>query len=234
MPESDDSNILSRWSRRKLAARDAAASEQAADQAPTAQSDATGPEKDAEAIAARKAELQANREAAEAVDLKTLNEESDFSVFMKDGVPDLLRRQAMAALWRSSPIFANVDRLVDYDDDFGSPKLIMKTLKSAWQVGRGYAKDEKDDIADDAASSAGADPGDADKASGREEEADDQAVTASAADEAKSLSSGSKDVAPETPAQNIPDKESAPSLEPEPPTPRVSLRRRLMLDSDTS
>lgn len=87
------------------------------------------------------AELLANREAAEEIDLDTINEESDLSVFMKRGVPDELKKQALSILWRSNPIFANIDGLNDYDQDFGDKGLNMKVFKSAWQAGRGYLKE---------------------------------------------------------------------------------------------
>lgn len=137
MTEKDNPQFLSRWSRLKTQAREVAENPVAAE-TPAPQ------EADAEAIATRKAELQANREAAESVDLTTLDEKCDFSVFLKDGVPQVLRRQAMAALWRSSPVFANMDGLVDYGEDFAAPSLVQKTLQSAWQVGQGYLKDEPD------------------------------------------------------------------------------------------
>ncbi len=121
---------ISRWSRRKIAV--------AREELPEEEAVATDAEEQSLQNAELEAELQANREAAEAVDLESLDEESDFSVFMKAGVPEMLKKQAMAQLWRTSPVFANVDGLVDYDDDFGSPDLIMKTFKSAYQAGRGY------------------------------------------------------------------------------------------------
>ena len=128
---------LSRWSKRKLAVANQETELAGAVERP-----------DAESVAAQEAELQAqlqaNREAAESVDLDSLDEESDFSVFMKAGVPELLKKRAMASLWRTSPVFANVDGLVDYDDDFGSPDLIMKTFKSAYEVGKGYFDEEEE------------------------------------------------------------------------------------------
>lgn len=130
MPIDDEnSGRLSRWSKRKIAVAKERELEESA---------ASTEVVDEEAQAQRAAELAQNSETAEAFDLETLNKETDFSIFMKDGVPALLKRQAMAALWRSSPVFAVVDGLVDYDDDFGSPDLNMKTFKSAYQIGKGY------------------------------------------------------------------------------------------------
>ncbi len=51
-------------------------------------------------------------------DINTLKEESDFSVFMSDGVPDKLRRLALRKLWASNPLFGIRDGLNDYDEDF--------------------------------------------------------------------------------------------------------------------
>ena len=103
-------------------------------------------EENAEALAAERA---ANREAAEAVDLDALKADSDMSVFMRDGVPDLLRKKALRALWRSDPVFSNIDRLNDYDEDFRNPKMVLTTLQSAWQAGRGYLFPEDDEDADE-------------------------------------------------------------------------------------
>jgi len=130
--ERDERSGLSRWSERKSAHR---RGERPVEQPEVAASDNLPDDGEQ---AARAAELEANRAAAEEVDLATLDETSDFTVFMKDGVPSLLRKQALAILWRSSPVFAHIDGLIDYDDDFGSPDLIMKTFQSAWQSGRGY------------------------------------------------------------------------------------------------
>lgn len=135
MSDKDETGgMLSRWSKRKIAVTQ----EQVPEGGEEPVAEIVGPEEEATQKAELEAQLEANRLAAEAVDLETLNEESDFSVFMKEGVPQILKKQAMASLWRTSPIFANVDGLVDYDDDFGSPDLVMKTFKSAYQAGRGY------------------------------------------------------------------------------------------------
>ena len=55
----------------------------------------------------------------------------------------------MLALWRTNPVLANVDGLVDYGEDYASPDLIMKTFKSAYQIGKGYFDDEEDEESTD-------------------------------------------------------------------------------------
>ncbi len=236
MSNSDDDNLLSRWSRRKQATRDAATQEQTLpEQSPDAPGNAHRPAEDAEASAAREAELQANRVAAEAVDLETLDKDSDFSVFMKDGVPDVLRRRAMAMLWRSNPLFANVDGLVDYDDDFGSPNLVMKTLKSAWQVGRGYAKDEdadKPETIAEAAETEGEEAGDVSEAEDHDDEAASAEAKSGETDDPDALPSDSGDAPIAFTNEQMPDQDVEHEQDAE-PVPRVSLRRRLMLDPET-
>lgn len=97
----------------------------------------TDAEKEAEEL-----EMAENRAVAESVDLETLNYESDFQLFMKKGVPETLKNQAMRKLWTSNPILANVDGLNDYDENFADPAL--NTFKSIWKVGRGFLTDEDD------------------------------------------------------------------------------------------
>ena len=89
--------------------------------------------------------LEANRAAAEAVDPAAIDETTDMGVFEREGVPEWLKQRAFAALWRSNPVFANVDGLNDYDEDFARPDLIMTTFKSAWQAGRGYLEELVED-----------------------------------------------------------------------------------------
>ncbi len=209
----DEEPLLSRWSKRKLAK----------EMEPEATTDAVV-DAEAEPDPEREAELLANLKAAEAVDLETLDEKSDISIFMKDGVPELLKRRAMAALWRSSPIFANVDGLVDYDDDFGSPDLIMKTFQSAWQVGRGYLKNTEDD--------GEAEGETVSEVKDDEKESSDDGASANEIEEeviaAEDTVEDSQDI-------ELVDARSDAKveIEPEPEAPpRVSLRRRLMLEDE--
>ena len=66
----------------------------------------------------------------------SLGKDDDFTVFLKRGVPELLRKTALRKLWRTDPVFANVDGLNDYDEDFRNPA--HSVYKSLWQVGRGF------------------------------------------------------------------------------------------------
>ncbi len=66
-----------------------------------------------------------------------LSRGDDFAQFMSRAVPAHLRRQALRRLWRTNPVLANLDRLVDYDEDFGAAARAQSGVASAYQVGRG-------------------------------------------------------------------------------------------------
>jgi len=133
--KSEKKSTLARWSKRKLEQKQVSVKqENAPDPLTTSEL-----EKNQQALEIKHHE---NRQAAEAINFDTLNFESDFSIFMKEGVPEALRRKAQRLLWRSNPILANLDGLNDYDDDFADPSLILKSFKSAWEIGKGYANKE--------------------------------------------------------------------------------------------
>ncbi len=68
-----------------------------------------------------------------------LGKDSDYTPFLKEGVPEKLARAAMRKLWRSDPIFAFRDGLDDYDEDF----TIMQTVAEAFAGKGGKAKAKK-------------------------------------------------------------------------------------------
>lgn len=51
-------------------------------------------------------------------DVETLDRDSDYKPFLAANVPTALRNAALRKLWRSDPVFANLDGLNDYDGDF--------------------------------------------------------------------------------------------------------------------
>lgn len=57
---------------------------------------------------------------ADLPDIESLDKDSDYTVFMRDGVPEALRQKALRKLWLSDPVLANLDGLNDYDDDFAA------------------------------------------------------------------------------------------------------------------
>jgi hypothetical protein len=58
-------------------------------------------------------------------DIDTLDKDSDYSVFMKEGVPEALKKLALRKLWLSDPDLAVLDGLNDYDEDFRIPEAIL-------------------------------------------------------------------------------------------------------------
>ncbi len=73
-------------------------------------------------------------------DIETLDKDSDFTVFMKEGVPEVLKRQALRKLWQSDPVFAVIDGLDDYDEDLRTPFLVAEKLaKRLEKSGKGAA-----------------------------------------------------------------------------------------------
>jgi hypothetical protein len=70
-------------------------------------------------------------------DIDSLDETSDFTPFMAEGVPEILRRRALRKLWRLNPVFAHLDGLNDYDQDFTDAATVLPNLKSIYKVGKG-------------------------------------------------------------------------------------------------
>ncbi len=70
-------------------------------------------------------------------DPDTLGRGDDFARFMARAVPSYLRNRALRRLWTSNPVLANLDRLVDYDEDYNVAAAAGGIVRSAYQVGRG-------------------------------------------------------------------------------------------------
>jgi hypothetical protein len=149
-----EESVFSRWSRRKrqIDAEDVASPADAPSQQP-ATANPDFPEPDTE---------QEEAELLERLGLprpEAMAAGDDFSLFMKAGVPEFLRKRALRVLWRSNPVLANLDGLNDYDEDFRSPEMTRKVLATAYQVGRGFLPADPppapvacdDETADDAA-----------------------------------------------------------------------------------
>jgi hypothetical protein len=95
--------FLSRWSRRKIEAR--------RPDEPQAQ---TGP---ADAVQ----DAEAAIDPATLPPIESLTAESDFSIFLKKGVPPALRAAALRRLWLVEPSVVNYQPLVEYNWDFTAP-----------------------------------------------------------------------------------------------------------------
>jgi len=221
-----EGGLLSRWSARKsaMAQNEAATAE--------AQIEAKRLEEERPEIEAAQA---ANRQIAEAIDIELADYETDFTPFLKDGVPAALRRRALKAMWRTNPILANVDGLNDYDEDFRVVQAGFEVVKSTWEVGRGYAAKAKEVSREMA---------DRDEEINKAEAARKEAAEASPVDlgnendnaEAAQEDNGDEEICEgddltATTEDEITDIDNDPSLaKAQPVSPRVSLRQRLLQD----
>lgn len=130
--------FLSRWSRRKAEARSApstpAAAPSVADETPRPPETAPAPQEEH----AQDAQPCAPTDLP---DIESLDAGSDFTPFMRPGVPAHLRTLALRKLWRSDPIFSKLDGLVEYGEDYTIPSWPKGALKTAYRIGRGFVNE---------------------------------------------------------------------------------------------
>ena len=82
-------------------------------------------------------------------DIETLDKDSDFTPFLNVNVPDQLRRLALKKLWASDPVFANLDGLNDYDEDYSTLGMIAEKVSSVFKLGEGMRGAEPEQIQSD-------------------------------------------------------------------------------------
>ena len=70
-------------------------------------------------------------------DPSTLKPGDDFAAFLKNAVPDRIKKVALRKLWTSNPILANVDGLLDYGEDFTDAAVGAGVVETTYQVGKG-------------------------------------------------------------------------------------------------
>ena len=124
----EDKSFAARWSRRKQAVIKEAP-EIVAEEMPAAES-ALPEMSEAEILAEHNLKDPDEMEAGD-----------DFSGFMKSAIPQALRNRALRKLWLSNPALANLDGLVDYDDDFNAGAHAVGPISSAYKVGKGIVRD---------------------------------------------------------------------------------------------
>lgn len=158
-----DRPFLSRWSRLKQEARNQPPGQTGGGQ-PTARRGGAAPvleesaqqaalppeaEDRGQAVSARQPERGQERARDTAIDpsdlpdIDSLTAESDFTAFMRKGVPKTLQRKALRKLWTSDPVLACLDGLNDYEEDFTDAATVIEGMKSSYQVGRGFLTDEE-------------------------------------------------------------------------------------------
>ncbi len=135
MAERDD-DFLSRWSRRKGDAKTARLEVE-----PSGSDPMPG-----ETDAAQESQVPDEAEiVAQLPDIESLDKESDFSVFMKQGVPAALRRRALRKLWTVNPVFSFLDGMNEYDEDYTMAASITEGVKTVYQVGKGMVREEEEE-----------------------------------------------------------------------------------------
>ena len=75
----------------------------------------------------------------EKVDIEKLTSQDDFSVFMKEWVPQALRQKALRKLWTADPVLSVNDGLDDWCGDYTNAATVVADLKSSWLPGKGYS-----------------------------------------------------------------------------------------------
>ena len=114
-----DDRFLKRWARRKHEGRHGkaqTAAQPAGESAPPESAKASPESGGAEGTP------------AELPDIESLDKDSDYTVFLKDGVPEHLRLRALRKLWRSDPVLSFIDGLDDYDEDFRKIHRVAERL----------------------------------------------------------------------------------------------------------
>jgi hypothetical protein len=136
-----DEGFLRRWSRRKVEARSPAPApaEAASDAAEPALASPEQTLTSPEQTPAPRA--PAPIDPKDLPDIESLDARSDFTVFMRPGVPAHLRTLALRKLWRSDPIFSKLDGLVEYGEDYTIPSWPKGTIKTAYRIGRGFVNE---------------------------------------------------------------------------------------------
>lgn len=127
MTLTDPPGFLARWSRRKLAGQR---------KPPRPETAAAG-----EVTAQRpNAEPEASVEGLPPID--SLTGDSDFTAFMRPGVPEALRNRALRKLWGSDPVYANLDGLLEYGEDFAEPFRFAGTVATVYRILEGMPDPE--------------------------------------------------------------------------------------------
>lgn len=146
---------LSRWSERKAQSRAKPATRGSA--APVASEpdevqnipELEASQGEVAALVEEEVEPTAEELAAEAKehglpDLETLDKDSDYSGFMSGKISEALKRAALRKLWRTDAVFANLDGLNDYDEDFNVIDTLITAAETNYKVGKGMVSESEE------------------------------------------------------------------------------------------
>ncbi len=70
----------------------------------------------------------------------------DFAAFLRREVPEVLRRRALRQLWKSNPVLANLDGLLDHGEDFSDAATVKPAMQTVYRVGRGMVERALDGV----------------------------------------------------------------------------------------
>jgi len=121
--EMEGEGFLARWSRLKRGERRHDLPEERPQPPPRAEG-------------AAEAEKREPLPVEELPDPESLAPDADFSVFLREGVPEALKQKALRRLWRSNPIIRTVDMLDDYCEDFTDAATVVAGLRTALDKGK--------------------------------------------------------------------------------------------------
>jgi hypothetical protein len=126
MSEAEKEGFLSRWSRRKRATEEAEAAAAApADLPPPPDAAPDAPPEEVQAAPVARAACPIpdvpEIDPATLPSVESLTAESDFSLFLRPGVPTLLRNAALRRMWSLDPAIRDYIGPVDYQWDFNTP-----------------------------------------------------------------------------------------------------------------
>ena len=150
-----EGGFLSRWSARK---NQIAKGEDVPDEVPAPEIAEDAVIEDEEDAALTDAELLKKYDL---LDPEAVTEESGLEQFLNGkGLPGRVRQMALRRLWRLNPLFGVVDDMVEYGEDYTDAATVVEGMKTAYTVGKGYAKEvvepeESEAMEDDAEAEAG-------------------------------------------------------------------------------
>ena len=143
-PENDGEGFVARWSRRKIEEKE-----------PSKETKIEVSKLEEGAPLDTKSTQDVGEEGETNVDdlpdVETLNESSDYTPFLKDGVPEKLKRLALRKLWKSNPVFGIIDGLDDYDEDYSAIGIVAQEIFTNYKPGKGMvdpneAEEEIDEV----------------------------------------------------------------------------------------
>jgi len=131
-----EGGFLTRWSARK---NQIAKGEDVPDEVPAPEIAEDAVIEDEEDAALTDAELLKKYDLP---DPEAVTEESGLEQFLNGkGLPGRVRQMALRRLWRLNPLFGVVDDMVEYGEDYTDAATVVEGMKTAYTVGKGYAKE---------------------------------------------------------------------------------------------